>query len=198
MKSFMFSSRIFLIVTTILLGAICASAQDTSTEIQGFYQTYKDFSFKAGNGFEDFDIENTRLGGGGFTIAQNLAPWFAFFSQTTFYGSAEGANIKARVINNLEGLRYQKKVGGPLEVYGKVGMGFSHVSLSYKDGGDIGGEYKFALSYGAGAFLWIKEGFGLVFDASNLMMGMPNLTDQPGRDKWDAGLTLTTGIAFRF
>jgi hypothetical protein len=77
-------------------------------------------------------------------------------------------------------------------------LGFSHINLSFRSGDDIGGEYKFAFSYGAGAFLWIKEGFGLVFDASNLMMGMPNLTDASGRDKWDSGLTLTTGIAIRF
>jgi hypothetical protein len=183
----------------ILFGAIDASAQDeTSTEIQGFYQTYKDFSFKMGSGFESLDIENTRLGGGGFTIAQNLAPWFAFWSQTTFYGSAKGDALKARVINNLEGLRYQKKIGGPLEIYGKVGMGFSHTNIGYVDGEDIGGEYKFAFSYGAGAFIWVNEKFGLVFDASHLMMGLPNLTDESGRDKWDSGLTLTTGIAIRF
>ncbi len=198
MKSYMSGFRLCLVLATILFGALYAAAQDTSTEIQGFYQTYKDFSFKAGDGYEDLDIKNTRLGGGGFTIAQNLAPWFAFWSQTTFYGSAEGDAIKARVINNLEGLRYQKRVGGPLEIYGKVGMGFSHINLSFRSGDDIGGEYKFAFSYGAGAFLWIKEGFGLVFDASNLMMGMPNLTDASGRDKWDSGLTLTTGIAIRF
>ena len=197
MKS-VYSSRFVLLIVAILFGTIYASAQETSTEIQGFYQTYKDFSFKLGTGLENLDLKPTRLGGGGFTIAQNLAPWFAFWSQTTFYGSVEGDFLKARVINNLEGLRWQKRFSGPLEVYGKVGMGFSHIGLSSVGGGDIGGEYKLAVSYGAGAFLWMSQNIGLVFDASHLSMGVPNVTDAPGRDKWDSGLTLTTGIALRF
>jgi hypothetical protein len=181
----------------VLFCATYASADDTSTEIQGFYQTYKDFSFKLGSGTESFDIKNTRLGGGGFAIAQNLAPWFAFWSQTTFYGSIKNSETSARVITNLEGLRYQKKFHGPLEVYGKVGMGFGHTSVNVS-GSDLGGEYKFAFSYGGGAFVWFKDNFGLVFDASHLMMGLPNLTDASGRDKWDSGLTLTAGVAVRF
>jgi len=199
MRSLVSRSRCILLVSMILSSMICASAQDdTSTEIQGFYQTYKDFSFKAGEGLDVLDVPNTRISGGGFTIAQNLAPWFAFWSQTTFYGSAKGSNLKARVINNLEGLRYQSKLYGPVQFYAKGGMGFSHISFSYTSGGDIGGEYKFSASYGGGAFIWFKENIGLVLDASHLMMGMPNLTDQDGRDKWDSGLALTTGLAVRF
>jgi hypothetical protein len=198
MKSLVSSTGCVLVVVMVLFCATYASADDTSTEIQGFYQTYKDFSFKLGSGYEDLDLKGTRLGGGGFTIAQNLAPWFAFWSQTAFYGSAENEYIKARVINNLEGLRFQKRFHGPIEVYGKVGMGFSHTNLSFKSGSDIGGEYKFALAYGGGAFIWVKDSFGFVLDASQMFMGLPNLTNASGRDRWDAGLTLTTGIAIRF
>ncbi len=188
--------KCFLLAATILCGTVCASAQDTSTEIQGFYQTYRDFRFKTG--IDSLDIPNTSLSGGGFTLAQNLASWFAFWSQTTFYGSAEQTYIKARVINNLQGIRYQTKLYGPLQFYAKAGVGFSHISFKYVSGGDIGGEYKFSASYGAGAQIWMSDNFGIVLDASHLMMGMPNLTGMPGRDKWDSGLTLTTGFALRF
>jgi hypothetical protein len=181
----------------VFFGAVCVSAQEQRTEIQGFYQTYKDFSFNAGNGYETLNIKDTRLSGGGFTIAQNLASWFAFWSQTTFYGSAESSYLKARVINNLEGIRYQTQLHGPFQLYAKAGMGFSHFSLDYL-GSDLGGAYKFSVSYGAGAMVWLNDNFGLVFDASHLMMGVPNLTDASGRDKWDSGLALTTGLAVRF
>jgi hypothetical protein len=198
MKSILSGSKYLLLITAILCGTAYAPAQEQSTEIQGFYQTYKDFSFKVGEGYELLDIPNTRLGGGGFTIAQNLASWFAVFSQTTFYGSVEGTYLKARVINNLEGLRWQTKRHGPLQAYVKAGLGFSHISLDYVSGEDIGGEIKFSYSLGGGAFIWMSDNFGLVFDASHTAMGMPNLADLPGRDKWDSGLTLTTGLAIRF
>ncbi len=196
MKYIQRSSKCVLAITVILCGAICAAGQDTSTEIQGFYQGYKDFSFKTG--LSTFDIPKTSLSGGGFTIAYNLASWFAFWSQTSFYGSAEQTYIKARVINNLEGLRYQTKPYGPFQFYGKAGLGFSHISLKYVSGGDIGSEYKFSAAYGGGMQVWMSENFGLVLDASHVVMGIPNLTDLPGRDKWDSGLTLTAGFAIRF
>jgi hypothetical protein len=179
----------------ILCGMVCASAQDQSTEIQGFYQTHKDFSFKSG--FPGLELTNTRLGGGGFTFAQNLAPWFAFFSQTAFYGSIEQNDFKVRIINNLEGLRWQTGLRGPFQFYVKAGLGFSHFSFNL-GGDELEGGYKFAVSYGGGAFIWISEKFGLVLDASHLSMGVPNLTDLDGRDKWDSGLSLTTGLAVRF
>lgn len=196
MKSFLSGSSFILLIILILCGTTGASAQEQSTEIQGFYQTYKDFSFKSG--ITGYDIKKTRLGGGGFTIAQNLAPWFAFFSQTTFYGSAgEDEILKMRVINNLEGLRWQTGLHGPFQFYVKAGLGFTHYSVDLA-GSDFGGEYKFAVSYGGGAFIWMSEKFGLVLDASHLSMGVPNMTDLDGRDKWDSGLSLTTGIAVRF
>ena len=195
MKAFLFSFRLFLLITIFLCGTIYAQAQEQSTEIQGFYQTYRDFSFKTG--ITDLEIKKTSLSGGGFTIAQNLAPWFAFFSQTTFYGSAEQADLSIRVINNLEGLRWQTTLHGPFQFYAKAGLGFSHFSNKFA-GSDIGGEYKFSVSYGGGAFVWMTGNIGLVLDASILSMGVPNLTDLDGRDKWDSGLTLTTGLAFRF
>ncbi len=175
-------------------GPVTARAQEQSTEIQGFYQTYRDFSFETG--FSDIDIPATSLSGGGFTIAQNLAPWFALWTQLSFYGSAETTNHRVRIINNLQGLRWQTRRYGPLQLYAKGGAGFSHYSMDIAGSGY--GEYKLSVAYGGGAFLWANEHFGLVLDATHTTSGMPNLTDADDRDKWDSGLTLATGLAIRF
>ena len=99
---------IFLLLGVMFGGmTMCASAQDeTSTEISGFYQGYRKFDFKTG--ISTADIRNTIMRGGGFYIAQNLASWFALWTQFTFYGSVENPDIygpyrlKVRVINNLQ------------------------------------------------------------------------------------------------
>jgi hypothetical protein len=188
-------TRSILLIAVLLCGAVCALAGDEqSTEIQGYYQTYRDFSFKTG--FDEIDIPKTSLSGGGFTVAQNIAPWFAMWTQLTIYGRAESPNHSVRIINNLEGIRYQTKKHGPLQLYAKFGLGFSHYSMDIAGTGL--GETKFSLGYGGGAFIWANEHFGLVLDASHNIMGLPNITDVSNREKWDSGLTLSTGIAVRF
>jgi hypothetical protein len=194
MKGISSGFRCVLLITMLLCGTLYASAQEQSTEIQGYYQTYRDFSFKTG--FSEIDIPNTTLNGGGFVVAKNLAPWFAMWSQLTIYGRAETPNHTVRIINNLEGIRYQTKRHGPLQLYGKFGMGFSHYSMDVE--GSSLGETKFSFGYGAGIFLWANEHFGVVFDASHNIMGLPNITDASNREKWDSGLALTTGLAVRF
>ncbi len=197
MKAISTGFRCILLVAMLLCGTIYAAAQDdNNTEIQGYFQTYRNFSFKAGGGFEAFDIPSTVLNGGGFSVAQNLAPWFAMWTQVTIYGRAQGPNSSVRIIHNLEGIRYQTKQHGPLQLYVKAGMGFSHFSMDVP--GSSLGDTKFSFGYGAGAFLWASEHFGLVLDASQNVMGLPNLTDASNRDKWDSGLALTTGITVRF
>jgi hypothetical protein len=194
MKGLLSGTGYALLIAMFLCGTISAQAQGQSTEIQGYYQTYRNFSFKTG--VSELDIPETRLNGGGFTIAQNLAPWFAMWTQLTFYGSAEQPNNKVRIINNLQGLRWQTKLYGPFQFYAKGGMGFTHYSMDIMGSGF--GEYKFSVSYGGGAFVWATEHFGIVLDATNTTSGMPNLTDLSNRDKWDSGLTLSSGLAIRF
>ncbi len=168
-----------------LRNGLC-SEWGTKHRNKGFYQTYRSFSFKTG--VSEIDIPETNLNGGGFTIAKNLAPWFAMWTQLTFYGAAEQPNHRVRIINNLQGLRWQTKLHGPLQFYAKGGVGFSHYSMDIEGSGF--GEYKFSVAYGGGAFIWASEHFGIVLDATHTMSGLPNLTDLSGRDKWDSGLTL--------
>lgn len=184
-----------MLLSLIFCSAVFASAQEYNTEIQGFYQGYQDFSFKTG--FEPIDIAETKLKGGGFEVAQNLAPWFAFWTRFSFYGAAEQPGIfRARMFNNLYGFRYQTEQYGPFRVYGKVGLGYSNFSMDLQ--GSSGGETKFSFAYGAGAQIWMSEHVGAVLEASHNINGLPNVTDMEAREKWDSGLTLSAGLAVRF
>jgi hypothetical protein len=195
MKANLSGVRSVLLISMLLCGAVCALADDEQkTEIQGYFQTYRNFSFKTG--FSEIDIPSTALNGGGFAAAQNIAPWFAMYTQLTIYGRAQSPNNSVRIIHNLEGVRWQTKKHGPLQLYAKFGMGFAHYGMNVA--GSSLGETKFSFGYGGGAFIWANEHFGLVLDASHSIMGVPNLTDASNRDKWDSGLALTTGIAVRF
>jgi hypothetical protein len=185
----------------VVLGILClsfiASAQnddEQNTEITGFYQRYHDFNYNAGE--DAYNIAATPLQGGGFSIAHNLAKWFAVWTQVSVYGTIQNNEstdtaYTLRVINNLEGIRYQKDYG-PLRLYGKAGLGFSHFGFGFDYS-----ETKFSLGYGVGAQLW-HDHFGVVLDISHITMGVPKLLDVDNRDKWDSGLVYTTGIAVRF
>jgi hypothetical protein len=197
MKTLLFLTNSFLLLPMILCAVTICSAQDNqNTEISGFYQQYRDFSYKLSGTATSYDVPATTLKGGGFIFAQNLAPWFAFWSQTSIFGSVgQTSALSIRAINNLEGARWQTKQHGPFRLYVKGGLGFSHFTL----GGAVdGSDTKLSLAYGGGAQAWFSRSVGLFGDLSHILMGLPNLTDADGRDKWDSGLTLTTGLAIRF
>jgi hypothetical protein len=180
---------VILLISLILATAVFASAQD-STEIWGYYSGYRNFDFKSG--FPPFDVQKAKLNGGGFGFAYNLAPWFAMWTQFTFYGSAQAPSFDIRVINNLQGVRYQTRQYGPLRFYVKGGLGFSNFSLAGV------GFTKFSAGYGVGAQIWMTNHIGLVLDGSHIAMGLPNLTDLEGRETWDSGLVFAPGISIRF
>lgn len=188
----------FLALTTALLvwglivpAAVCAEGE---TEITGFYQQYRDFSYRIG--LPEVDFEPRSLTGGGFSIAQNMAPWFAMWTQFSFYGSAENAGLRVRMINNQQGVRYQTKNYGPLRLYAKGGLGFSRFSIDA--GPNSAGDTKFSAAYGGGAHIWMHDHVGVNLDVSHVLTGLPNLTDLETREKWDSGLVYTTGLTFRF
>jgi hypothetical protein len=189
------SKTSILLLSMILCATVYAAAQDNNTEVQGFYQTYRNFDFKTG--VPNYEISAAPLNGGGFVIAQNIAPWFAMWTQFSFYGKAEQQNIGVRIINNLEGVRYQTKQHGPLRLFVKGGIGFSRVSVDVL--GSSFGETKFSAAYGGGAQLWFSEHFGVVLDVSHMTMGLPDISPyKTGQEKWDSGLTYTTALAVRF
>lgn len=118
------------------------------------------------------------------------------WTQFSFFGAVQDPNIKIRILNNLQGIRYQTKEYGPLRLYAKGGLGFSRYSMDIA--GNSAGDTKFSLAYGGGAHVWMHKNFGLVFDVTHVVMGLPNLTDTSDREKWDSGLTYTTGLTIRF
>ena len=101
-----------------------------------------------------------------------------------------------RVINNLQGIRYQTPQYGPLRLYAKAGVGFTNYGVSIQ--GYSLGFTKLSVGYGAGAQIWMTDYLGLILEGSHLVMGVPQLYDSEGRDKWDSGLTFKTGLAVRF
>ena len=171
-----------------------------TTEITGYYQQYRDFSFKAGSGYEAYDFSPARLAGGGFSVAQNIAEWFALWTQLSFYGTAEqeayGGYKSVRIINNLEGIRYQTPQYGPFRFYGKVGAGITWYGFNYF-GDSISGT-RFSFGYGGGMNVWLNRNIGITLDVTHTGMNLPNFTDADGRKSWDFGLTYTPGITFRF
>lgn len=180
----------------VLLGlCVCGSAQET-TEVYGFYETYRNFDYKTGN--DPADFQDVKLNGGGGGIAYNVAPWFALWTQLSFFGSPENDYLSVRVINNLQGVRYQTPQYGPFIFYGKGGLGFTNYGVTDRYYGGSAGFYKFSAGYAGGVQVWTTDSLGLVLEVSHLLMGVPHLYDTEDRDKWDSGLTYKTGLAFRF
>ena len=202
-------SVLFSVITVVAITCCFATggfAQDEvagTTEITGYYQQYRNFSFETGASALDF--APARIGGGGFTVAQNIADWFALWTQLTINGTTtqlvDGGDgyiyeNSVRIINNLQGVRYQTRQHGPFRLYGKFGAGFTHYGfnmLGYSLSGTT-----FSAGYGGGTDIWFSKHIGVTLDVSHIMMMLPNLTDMDGRERVDSGLTYTTGLTFRF
>lgn len=184
--------RYLILTVMILCTAIYAEAQQ-NTEIHGFYQGYRHFSWNTG--VEEINAPESILRGGGFGVAQNLEPWFAFWTQFSFLGGVKGP-MSVRIIDNLQGVRYQTNQFGPLRIYGKGGVGFCNYSIDVL-GASLGGTRP-SFGYGAGVQIWLGERIGVNLDASHVIMGLPNITNAPGRENWDSGLALTSSFVLRF
>jgi len=173
-----------------------------TTEITGYYQQYRDFSLKTG--VSEYDFAPARLSGGGFSVAQNIAEWFSIWTQLSVFGTVNqmvGSNQyqkSVRIINNLEGIRYQTQQYGPFRFYGKVGAGITWYGFDYF-GESISGT-RFGFGYGGGMNIWLNRNIGITLDVSNIGMNLPNFDfpDVEGRKSWDFGMTYTPGITFRF
>jgi hypothetical protein len=169
-----------------------------TTDITVYYQQYRDFSFKigAGDDWRMYDFNPAKMSGGGFSVAHNLAEWFAVWTQLSFFGTVDSSQVPdntVRIINNLQGIRYQTRKYGPLNLYGKAGAGITWYGFNA-----FGSGTTFSAGYGGGANVWLNNNIGITLDASHIMMMLPNLTDMDNREKVDSGMAYTTGITFRF
>jgi hypothetical protein len=192
MKYFLLATKCALLLSMILCAAIFSVAQDErNTEITGFYQQYRNFSFNTGDSAYDFPA--TVMKGGGFNIARNLAPWFSMWTQFSFFGTVQQpGGLTVQVIHNLEGVRWQTKEHGPFRFYAKGGMGFANYRF------DFGSDTKLSLAYGGGVNIWAAKWIGFTMDVSHVVMGLPNITGLDSREKWDSGLVFTPGLTIRF
>jgi hypothetical protein len=192
MKNILFTAKCALLLSLILCTtALCMAQDESNTEITGFFQQYRDFSFKTGS--SSYDFPATQLNGGGFNVAQNLAPWFSMWTQFSFFGSvSQPSGLNVQLIHNLQGVRWQTKQRGPFRLYVKGGLGFANYRF------DFGSETKLSLAYGGGVQIWAAKWMGITLDLSHVAMGLPNITDLDSREKWDSGLTFTPGLTIRF
>lgn len=180
------------IAAILFWGSGICLAQSTR-EIQGVYMRIQGFTFNSGS--PSFDIENASTNGGGYVFIQNITEKFGFFQQTGFFGGAEQNGTKVRLLTEFQGFRVNKKAG-PLNLYAKGGLGFTRYTFS---GGLSGGSYKFALNYGGGIEIKMKESLGLILEATRLTMGLPQIVPDPSnRSKWDNSWQLATGFAIHF
>lgn len=188
---------ISVLAVSLLWGMVSPALAQDKTEVYGFFDGYRNFDFKTGSADMGYPaIKAADMNGGGGGIAYHYASWFALWTQVSFMGTAETTEFSARLINNLQGLRYQTPQYGPFRFYGKLGLGFTNYSIGIS--GNSYGYTKFSLGYAGGAEVWMTDYLGLMVEAQHLIMGVPNLTDAAGRDRWDSGLSYKTGLAIRF
>jgi hypothetical protein len=183
----------FLIVAIWLCGSGVCLAQDTRYDLQGLYHRMQGFTYNSGDP-SIFDIEKANSNGGGYAFIYNITEKFGMFQQMDFFGGASQNGYNMRLITELQGFKVTK-TKGPFDFYAKGGLGAAIWSFS---GNFTGTSGAFAVIYGGGTEIKVKEGLYWVLDASRLTMRVPNLTNLPGRTGWDNSWVLSTGIAFHF
>jgi hypothetical protein len=190
--------RLLIVVTVLLfVGNLClAQPEYSEVEFQGFYQRIQGFDFQSGA--VGFEFENEGFNGGGFGFVYNVSPWLGIFSQTSFLAGVEQSGIKLRFINQTQGAKVTKRglVGESVNVFAKGGIGFvRHVFDAF---GQQSIDYGTSFTGGGGTEIKLQEGMWLMLDLSRTSLGLPRLTNVPGRDKWDSSWAITTGVSFQF
>ncbi len=185
----------FAIVLVLLFGTHVCLAQDSSGEIQGFYQRIQPFTFNSGS--DSFNIQKAGVNGFGYAIGYNVSDKFALFQQMGFHLGVEQNGFRMRMITELQGMKI-KTQKGPFDLYAKGGLGVMYYTFSGNFGSG-GGSAKFALNYGGGTEIQVGEGLFLVLEATRLTAGMPQLVPDPSdRSKWVNAWMFTTGFAIHF
>lgn len=182
------------IVAMLLWGGGVCLAQDAKQEIQGVFFRIQGFTFNSGDP-SVFDVEGAGINGGGYAFVYHITEKFGLYQQMGFMGGAEQNGLKVKLITEFQGFQVNK-AKGPLILYAKGGLGFTRYVFS---GALSGVDSHFALNYGGGTEIRMKEGLNLVLEATRLTMGLPNLLgDLPGRTGWANCWQLATGIAIHF
>ena len=181
-----------MIVAVLLWGTGSCLAQDISGEIQGVYFRIQGFNFNSG--VSDFNIESAAINGGGYAFVYQITEKFGLFQQMGFFGGPEQSGLKIKLITEFQGMQITKSRGS-VDFYAKGGVGFTRYVFS---GLIEGVDANLALLYGGGVKLPLKEGLKVILEGSRITQGLPNLTNAPGRSKWDHSWHFATGIAIQF
>ncbi len=185
-----------LLITVVVLslaGSLCLAQQEFSeVEFQGYYQRVQGFDFQ---GVQGFEFQDKGFNGGGFGFVYNLNPFFGIFSQTSFLGGVEQSGLRLRFINQAQGVKLTKR-SDKINVFGKGGVTIVHHVFDF--GGQESGDTTMGFLFGGGTEIKLQEGMWLMLDLSRNIMGLPQLTLDNNRDKWDSNWIITTGISFQF
>jgi hypothetical protein len=191
---------VLLVLLWVSSGMALAQPEYPEVEFNGFYQRIQGFDFYSGFdlGGPLFAVENRGFSGGGMGFTFNLNHWLGFWQQTGFYtGVKTASDLQLRFINELQGVKVTHRNLGPVNVYAKGGVGFVRHVFSM-GGRDLAINYGTSLAYGGGTEIPFREGMALVIDVSRLTMGLPRISNDPARDKWDSNYLITTGVLFQF
>lgn len=187
---------ISLIVVGVASGVSLAQPEYSEAEMMVFYQRVQGFDFQSG--LQGFEFQNRGFNGGGFGFVYNFKHWVGLFQQTSFLGGVEQSGLRLRMINATQGLKLTKRglADEKLNLYVKGGIGYVHHVFSL-DGSEFG-DSNMSFTAGGGAEIKMKEGIWLVLDGSRMALGLPQVSLDPNRDKWDSNWVFTTGVSFQF
>jgi len=187
--------RLWLFITMIGIGAGLGMAQwGSQTEIRGFYLQGSGFDYRSGS--PDFDVRGETLKGGGFGFTSTPTEWFGIWLDVNFFSDVRQGSVSSSLMVEAQGLRFSTPSYGPFQLYGRAGGGLARFVFDF--GGSQGGQYSPALILGGGAMIHTSSWLSIYFDASQLTVGLPDLTGAPDRDGWDTSLLVSIGVALKF
>jgi hypothetical protein len=194
---------VLLMLLWLASGLALAQQQDYSeVEFLGFYQRVQGFDFFSGQdvGGPLFSVADRGFSGGGMGFTFNVNHWLGIWQQVGFFTGVKQSGLQLRMINEVQGVKLTRRnpAGIPVAVYTKAGIGFVRHVFSMEGAGDLAVRYSTSLAYGGGAEIPFREGMSIVLDLSRLTMGLPQISADPARDKWDSNYLITTGVVFRF
>lgn len=187
--------KFILIVALFFAFSAVSLAQQPTGQLKVFYETIQGFDFRSGT--PAFDIQDESFHGGGFGFNYTLNRWFDLWTQTTFFSGVRQGSIDLKLINQMQGLRAVARSRGPINVYGKGGMGFTRHVFNVANFGE---QVRFGTTFvvGGGVELKWTDATLIFIEVNQNAMSLPDITGLDARDKWDSNTGIALGLAFQF
>ncbi|MGH9338292.1 MAG: outer membrane beta-barrel protein [Acidobacteriota bacterium] len=186
-----------LIMAPVLLAVCTVGFAQPQGEFQFFYQRIQGFDYNAGSGLL---IDDGNFNGGGFGFVFNLNDWFGVYSQSSFFAGAEfaDAGVGVKLINQIQGAKVTARELGPLNVFAKGGVGFIRFVFDLEQFNQEQVRFATGFNYGGGIEFPIGESLFINLELGQLIMSLPQITNDPNRDRWDNTVVISTGASFHF